>query len=82
MTPTWSVNSAGEIEVEPRADTKKRLGCSPDGMDMVNLLFTPTPGPMIPSSIPNPERPGRGEREERWYYDRPRSSWYGLGRGR
>jgi hypothetical protein len=82
MTPTWRVNSAGEMEVEPKADTKKRLGCSPDDMDMVNLLFAPTPGPMIPSSIPNPERPGHGQRGERRYEDRPRSSWYGRGRGR
>lgn len=43
MTPTWKVNSQGQRLVEPKADTKKRLGRSPDDMDALNLAFAFVP---------------------------------------
>jgi hypothetical protein len=39
MAPMWKVNSAGQCEVEPKSDTKKRLGRSPDGADALNLAY-------------------------------------------
>ncbi len=39
MSPTWKLDSAGRRVVEPKADTKKRLGRSPDDADALNLAF-------------------------------------------
>ena len=39
MAPTWKVDAQGRRVVEPKADTKKRLGRSPDDMDALNLAF-------------------------------------------
>ena len=41
MAPTWKVDSQGRRVVEPKADTKKRIGRSPDDMDALNLLNSP-----------------------------------------
>ena len=45
MTPTWKVNSQGQRAVEPKADTKRRLGRSPDDMDALNLAYAYVPPP-------------------------------------
>lgn len=37
FAPTWSRNSAGQRVVEPKEQTAKRLGRSPDDMDAFNL---------------------------------------------
>jgi hypothetical protein len=42
MAPTWKLDSAGRRVVEQKADTKKRLGRSPDDMDALNLAFAPS----------------------------------------
>ncbi|MFE7930740.1 hypothetical protein ACFU6S_18755 [Streptomyces sp. NPDC057456] len=43
--PKYSIDAAGRIVVEPKEETKKRLGCSPDDADALNLAFyTPTGG--------------------------------------
>ena len=40
MAPYWKLNGSGQRVVEPKEDTKKRLGRSPDGLDAVNLCFS------------------------------------------
>ena len=42
MSPTWKIDAQGRRVVEPKADTKKRLGRSPDDMDALNLAFYTT----------------------------------------
>lgn len=37
MAPIWKLDSEGRRVVEPKADTKKRIGRSPDDMDALNL---------------------------------------------
>lgn len=39
MAPTWKLDAQGRRVVEPKADTKKRIGRSPDDADMLNLLY-------------------------------------------
>lgn len=41
MAPTWVVDSQGRRVVEPKDQTKKRIGRSPDDMDALNLAFAP-----------------------------------------
>lgn len=41
LAPRYKINSRGQREVEPKADTKKRLGHSPDHADSVLLCFVP-----------------------------------------
>lgn len=39
LAPTWRLDSQGRRVVEPKADTKKRIGRSPDDADALNLAF-------------------------------------------
>lgn len=39
FAPTWKVDSQGRRVVEPKDDTKKRIGRSPDDADALNLAF-------------------------------------------
>lgn len=39
MMPTWKQDSTGRRVVEPKAETKRRLKRSPDGMDALNLAY-------------------------------------------
>jgi hypothetical protein len=39
FAPTWKLDAQGRRVVEAKADTKKRLGRSPDDADAFNLLF-------------------------------------------
>jgi hypothetical protein len=41
MAPTWRLDSQGRRVVEAKADTKKRIGRSPDDADALNLAFAP-----------------------------------------
>lgn len=42
LTPTYKIDPQGRQVVEPKADTKKRLGRSPDRADATNLaIYTP-----------------------------------------
>jgi hypothetical protein len=43
MSPTWKLDSEGRRVVEPKADTKKRIGRSPDDADALNLAFAAKP---------------------------------------
>lgn len=42
MAPTWKLDSAGRRVVEPKSETKKRIGRSPDDMDAINLAYAPS----------------------------------------
>lgn len=44
MAPTWKVDGQGRRQVERKDETKKRIKRSPDGMDAVNLAYTPSTG--------------------------------------
>lgn len=39
MMPTWRIDAQGRRVVEPKSDTKRRLGRSPDDADALNLAF-------------------------------------------
>ena len=39
MAPQWRLDARGRRACEPKADTKRRLGCSPDLLDALNLAF-------------------------------------------
>lgn len=39
FAPQWFPDGAGRMVVEPKAVTKKRLGCSPDDADALNLAY-------------------------------------------
>jgi hypothetical protein len=39
MAPTWKLDSQGRRVVEPKEDTKRRIGRSPDDADALNLAF-------------------------------------------
>lgn len=45
MAPTWKLDSHGRRVVEPKADTKKRIGRSPDDADALNLAYAFVPPP-------------------------------------
>lgn len=44
MAPTYSLDSQGRRVVEPKEQTKKRIGRSPDDMDALNLAFAASGG--------------------------------------
>ncbi len=44
MAPTWKLDSQGRRVVEPKDETKKRIGRSPDDMDALNLAYGPGRG--------------------------------------
>ena len=41
MAPTWKLDSQGRRVVEAKAETKRRIGRSPDDADALNLAFAP-----------------------------------------
>lgn len=43
LAPQWAPTVDGRRQVEPKKDTKKRIGRSPDGMDAVNLAYWDAP---------------------------------------
>lgn len=44
MAPVWKLDAQGRRVVEPKADTKKRIGRSPDDADALNLAYAPPSG--------------------------------------
>ena len=56
MAPKWKLNGQGQRVVEPKDDTKEKLGRSPDGMDALNLAFCRR-GTVLPPSPPPPPPP-------------------------
>lgn len=47
MAPRWKLDAQGRRVVEPKDDTRKTLGRSPDGLDALNLSYAPLPGPGV-----------------------------------
>ncbi len=43
MAPTWKLDSQGRRVVEAKAETKRRIGRSPDDADALNLAFSTAP---------------------------------------
>jgi hypothetical protein len=43
MAPAWKLDSAGRRVVEPKDETKKKIGRSPDDADSFNLAHLPAP---------------------------------------
>ena len=39
MAPRYAIDSSGRVKVEPKADTRLRLGRSPDDADALLLAF-------------------------------------------
>lgn len=39
LSPKYAIDSSGRVKVEPKAETKKRIGHSPDGADALLLAF-------------------------------------------
>lgn len=50
MAPRWHLDSQGRRVVEPKHETKRRLGRSPDDMDALNLAFA-DPRSFRPSAV-------------------------------
>jgi hypothetical protein len=50
MAPTWKIDAAGRRVVEPKDETRKKIGRSPDDADAMNLAYH-DPWP----SVPDPE---------------------------
>jgi len=45
IAPTWKPDSAGRYQIEPKADTRRRLKRSPDDADALLLVFHAPPAP-------------------------------------
>lgn len=56
MTPVWKVHAAGGRVVERKEETKKRLGCSPDDLDALNLAYWPLAAFDRPRPVDDPRR--------------------------
>lgn len=52
FAPKFTINAAGQLVVEPKKVTKKRLKASPDGADAMNLAYTPGRPFEAPSFLP------------------------------
>jgi hypothetical protein len=55
MAPTWKLDAQGRRVVEPKDETKKKIGRSPDEMDALNLAFSDY-AILPPPAVPKPER--------------------------
>jgi hypothetical protein len=62
MAPVWKLDAAGRRVVEPKAETKKKIGRSPDAMDALNLAFWDAPVALLSSAeaAPRPREDRRG----------------------
>lgn len=85
MAPKWRMTQKGQRQVEKKADTKKRLGFSPDDMDALNLAYYETnwEAPYaitVPASDKRPLAPSKST-DAAWHddpiEDRPRRGLFG-----
>jgi hypothetical protein len=51
LAPQWSMDAQGRRVVEPKQDTKDRIGRSPDDMDALNLAFYDGGGFLAPTAV-------------------------------
>jgi hypothetical protein len=63
MSPLYKINARGQLEVESKDDTKKRLKRSPDDMDSLNLSVYNPPTIEVPPLVDSGPRPGRDRLE-------------------
>lgn len=64
LAPEWAPNGAGQRVVEPKEETKARIGRSPDDMDALNLAYYDGGGFLAPSLvIPNVDARAEFERD-------------------
>jgi hypothetical protein len=75
LAPTWKLDSIGRRVVEPKAETKKRLGRSCDDMDAMNLAYYEA-GSDVPSSeeIPVFDHPHLGPPSAEERFRRPETA--------
>ncbi len=62
MSPEWHLDGYGRRVVEPKDDTKLKIGRSPDDMDAFNLAYYPA---MIAGGIQGVEVPPAPQRQQR-----------------
>lgn len=67
VSPMYKINNRGQLEVEPKENTKDRLGRSPDDADALNLAYYRAPTWEAPPVVDEPPRPRieAGGRESR-----------------
>ena len=63
LAPAWELDGAGRRVVEPKDDTKEKIGRSPDDADSLNLAYYEPPS-MLPTPV-EPEKP-RADRPGHW----------------
>lgn len=93
LAPQYWLDSQGRRVVEPKRETKDKIGRSPDDMDAVNLAYADGFGLGVPSGVDTPrrnmtphaqqEQPQRSERQEserQHYQPRPERRQWGLHR--
>ena len=66
MAPTWKLDSQGRRVVEAKAETKRRIGRSPDDADALNLAFATVPRVEQDDAF-YAEYWGLDERDARWW---------------
>ena len=52
LAPTWDPDKSGRRKVEPKEDTKEKLGRSPDDADAMNLAYYDHAGPGLEAVAP------------------------------
>jgi hypothetical protein len=56
MAPEWHLDNQGRRQVEPKDDTREKIGRSPDDADALNLAYLEGAGFTPPPLAPPPER--------------------------
>jgi hypothetical protein len=64
MAPAWKLDGAGRRVVEPKDETKKKIGRSPDDADSFNLAHLPAPSGVM-RAVEVERDPGRAEARRR-----------------
>lgn len=62
MNPAWKLDAAGRRVVEPKAETKRKLGRSPDGLDAMNLAHYPAGHDLVGAAVPPDTAPRQPRR--------------------
>jgi hypothetical protein len=73
FAPQWYPDTAGRCQVEDKRITKRRLSCSPDDADAMNLAYAEVEGLHLAEAVAEPERKRPDPRE-----GRPKESKHGL----
>lgn len=60
LAPEWDLDNQGRRKVEPKADTKEKIGRSPDDADAFNLSHWASPNLGAPTAVEAPRQERRG----------------------